>query len=151
MKKLTLVIAFFAMGFMSINAQSNYNTAVGLGLDFGSGFTFVGPSAKFFIAPESAIEGEILFESGVTALTGLYEYHGSIEGAEGLNWFAGGGASILFFSGDTELALRPTVGLEYKNATVPLVFSFDWRPFLGLGDLTTEVGAFGLGIRYVIN
>lgn len=154
MKKIVIItMAIFALGLSQINAQSDYTTAVGLGLDFGSGFTLVGPSAKFFLADVHAVQGEVMFESGVTVITGLYEYHGPISGADGLKWFAGAGPSILLF-GDgigAEIALRPTVGLDYKIDSVPLAFSFDWRPTIGLGDLNNEVGAFGLGIRYVIN
>ncbi|WP_305521449.1 hypothetical protein [Maribacter dokdonensis] len=43
------------------------------------------------------------------------------------------------------------MSLDYKIDGVPLAFSFDWRPFIGLGDLLgNEVGAFGIGVRYVI-
>lgn len=153
MKKLLLLaVSVVFIGLTESKAQSDYTVAVGLGLDFGSGFTLVGPSGKFFLADEHAIQAEIMFESGVTAITGLYEYNGDISGADGLNWFAGAGPSILLF-GDgigTEIALRPVAGLEYKITDVPLAFSFDWRPLIGLGDLSNEVGAFGLGIRYVI-
>tara|TARA_R110000868_G_scaffold117587_1_gene312119 strand:- start:2315 stop:2782 length:468 start_codon:yes stop_codon:yes gene_type:complete len=155
MKKIvTFAIAIFAIGIMKTNAQSTYKTAVGLGLDFGSDFTFVGPSAKFFLAENHAIQAEIMFESGVTAITGLYEYHDSINGADGLKWFVGGGPTLWFVDGGigTQFALRPVVGLDYKIDSVPLAFSFDWRPFIGVSEyLGNEAGAFGLGIRYVIN
>lgn len=50
-----------------------------------------------------------------------------------------------------KVALRPAAGLDYKINNVPLAFPFDWRPFIGLGEyLGNEVGAFGIGIRYVI-
>lgn len=153
MKKLvTFAIALFAVGIVEMSAQSDYSFAAGLGLDFGSGATFVGPSAKYFFSDQHAVQGELMFESGLTAVTALYEYHGPISGADGLQWFAGAGPSIYFFGNGfgTELALRPTAGLDYKIDGVPLAFSFDWRPLIGLGDLGTEVGAFGLGIRYVI-
>lgn len=154
MKKLvTFTIALFALGLSQTNAQSDYSTAVGLGIDFASGGTFVGPSAKFFLSGESAIQAEVLFESGVTAVTGLYEYHGAINNADGLKWFAGAGPTLWFVDGGigTQFALRPVVGLDYKINSVPLAFSFDWRPFIGVSEyLGNEVGAFGLGIRYVI-
>ncbi len=151
MKKILLLAAIFTVSILSVNAQSTYKTAVGLGLDFGSGFTFVGPSAKYFLVDNSAVQAELMFESGVTALTGMYQYHGYIDSVEGLNWFAGGGFSVLFGSGESGLALRPDVGLDYKIDTVPLVLSFDWRPFIGLNNLYSKVGTFGLGVRYVIN
>ncbi len=151
-KTIILCFAFIAFATTSFYAQSNYTIAAGLGLDLFSGATLVGPSAKFFFAEEHAAQAEILFESGLTTITGLYEYHGDISGAEGLKWFAGGGPSIFLFGNGfgSELALRPTAGLDYKINGAPLAFSFDWRPLIGLGDLGNEVGAFGLGIRYVI-
>ncbi|QWX84686.1 hypothetical protein H0I23_03300 [Cellulophaga sp. HaHaR_3_176] len=154
MKKLvTFAIALFAIGIAEMNAQSDYSFAAGLGFDFGQGATFVGPSAKYFFTEEHAGQAELMFESGITVVTALYEYHGPISGAEGLQWFAGGGPSIWFVNGGigTQLALRPTAGLDYKINGVPLAFSFDWRPSIGISEyLGTEVGAFGLGIRYVI-
>ncbi|MEH6681255.1 MAG: hypothetical protein V7724_11950 [Sediminicola sp.] len=153
MKKATVfALLTMVLGTMAVNAQTDYRTAVGLGLDFGSGFTFVGPSAKFFLAEEHAAQAEVMFEDGITTITGLYQYHGAITGADGLKWFAGAGPSILFFKGgENEFAIRPTVGLDYKINGVPLAFSFDWRPVVGLGDLENEMGAFGLGFRYVVN
>ncbi|WP_036155766.1 hypothetical protein [Maribacter forsetii] len=153
MKKLLFLVVAIILGSNVSNAQSDYTFAAGLGLDLFSGVTLVGPSAKYFFAEEHAGQAEIMFESGLTTITALYEYHGDISGADGLQWFAGAGPSFLLFGNGigTEVALRPVVGLDYKIDGVPLAFSFDWRPFIGLGDLLgNEVGAFGLGIRYVI-
>ncbi len=153
MKKLCLAIAAIAiMGSNHLLAQTDYNIAAGLGIDFFSGVTLVGPSGKFFLADEHAIQGEFMFETGVTAITAIYEYHGPISGADGLKWFTGLGPSVWILSNGigTRVALRPTAGLDYKIKDVALAFSFDWRPFLGLGNLGNEVGAFGIGIRYVI-
>ena len=153
MKKLLFLVAAVILGTNVSNAQSDYTFAAGLGLDLFSGVTLVGPSAKYFFAEEHAGQAELMFESGLTTLTALYEYHGDISGADGLQWFAGAGPSILFFGEGigTEIALRPIVGLDYKIDGGPLAFSFDWRPFIGLGDLLgNEVGAFGIGVRYVI-
>ena len=152
MKKLFFAILVFTIiGSNQLKAQSDYIFAGGLGLDLFTGVTLVGPSAKYFLADEHAVQAELLFETGITTFTGIYEYHEDISGADGLKWFAGAGPSILFGSGfGTEIALRPTAGLDYKINDVPLAFSFDWRPFIGLGDLSSEAGAFGIGIRYVI-
>ncbi|SDS01467.1 hypothetical protein SAMN05192545_0613 [Maribacter dokdonensis] len=153
MKKLLFLVSAVILGTNVSNAQSDYTFAAGLGLDLFSGVTLVGPSAKYFFAEEHAGQAELMFESGLTTLTALYEYHGDISGADGLQWFAGAGPSILIFGEGigTEIALRPIVGLDYKIDGVPLAFSFDWRPFIGLGDLLgNEVGAFGIGVRYVI-
>ena len=153
MKKLLLAIIVSAtIGTNQLAAQADYEFAAGLGLDIFSGATLVGPSAKYFFAGEHAGQVDLLFESNLTVIQGLYEYHGDISGAEGLNWYAGGGPSLFFFGNGfgSEVALRALVGLEYKINGVPLAFTFDWRPLIGLGDLGSEAGAFGLGFRYVI-
>lgn len=93
-----------------------------------------------------------MFQRGLISITAIYEYHGPITNADGLKWFAGLGPSILIAGNGfgSSIDLRPTAGLDYKIKNVPLAFSFDWRPFLGLGDEINEVAAFGIGFRYVI-
>ncbi len=149
-KLLTLTLSFCAFAIMQSNAQ-DYTIAGGIGFDLGNGANFFGPSAKYFFAEEHAVQAEILFETNVTAVNALYHYNGSIAQVDNLNWFAGGGISLWLISNGlgNELALRPTAGVEYIIESVPLVLSFDWRPFIGLGDLGNEVGTFGLGVKYV--
>lgn len=154
MKKLILVACFALFVSASLSAQ-NYTTALGLGIDFGDGVTFVGPSVKHAFAEHHVGQAELGFEDGATAITALYQYHDQFENAGGLYWFAGGGASLfLIDGGDSLFSLRGTVGLDYKIPDVPLAFSFDWRPALALdSDVNDrfEAGAFGIGIRYVLN
>ncbi|GGG56690.1 hypothetical protein GCM10011414_28160 [Croceivirga lutea] len=156
MKKLVVTfIALFAFAF-AVNAQSNYTAAVGLGLDLGDGFTFVGPSGKYFFNENNAAQFDLGFEDSVTSLTFLYSYHGQFSGAEGLQWFAGAGPSIwLIKDFDSQILLRPHAGLDYKIADVPLAFSASWRPGIGLssgfeGD-RFEAGIFALGFRYAFD
>lgn len=149
--KVTLV-AIMSLGAFMANAQSDYQSAVGLGLDFGEGRTFVGPSFKHFFNARSAGDAELLFGGRTTMVNLLYQYHGDIENATGLKWFAGIGPSILFGSGYSDVAIRPMAGLDYKFKDVPLSFSLDWRPYIGFGDGDGFLaGRFGLGFRYVIN
>ncbi len=135
------------------NAQG-YKTAAGLQLDFGNGSTLVGPAIKYFFKENNALEGEILFGSGVTYLNAFYQYQKEIPNAKGLEWYLGGGPSFAFFSGATRVFLRPMVGLDYKLGDVPLALSFDWRPSIYLGSTYGSRfagGRFGLGFKYVIN
>ncbi|RNC88571.1 MAG: hypothetical protein ED555_13120 [Allomuricauda sp.] len=135
-----------------MNAQ--YTTALGLGIDSGNGATFVGPSVKHFFSEHHAGQAEVTFESGVTAITALYEYHGQFEGADGLQWFAGPGVSIFSGSGDSVFALRGILGLDYKITGAPISLALDWRPALALdSDVgnTFEAGIIGFGARYVFN
>jgi len=154
MKKVkNLLIVLIACTTTTLMAQTSYSGAAGLGIDFGDGATFVGPSAKFFLAEEHAVQPEILFANGATLIQGLYEYHGNIEGADGLKWFAGAGPGIQLFEGGSSFLLRPTGGLDFKLDSVPLAFSFDWRPALVFfdGGSTFQAARFGLGFRYVFN
>lgn len=154
MKKSILLVATVVLFTLSVNAQSTYTTALGLGIDFGNGATFVGPSVKHFFSEHHAGQAEITFEDSVTALTALYQYHDGFEGASGLQWFGGGGMSLFLFDGGSVFGLRGTLGLDYKINNVPLAFSFDWRPILALdSDVSDrfEAGVFGFGARYTFN
>jgi len=151
MKKLVmLTMAMGMFGILTTRAQSNYETALGLGIDFGDGQTLVGPSVKHFFTENHAGMGEVVFGDNVTFLTLMYQYHEEFPNADGFQWFAGGGPSIAFFDGNSDVFLRPVVGLDYKIANVPLAFSFDWRPWIYLGNSNNgfEAARFGLGFRY---
>ncbi len=152
MKKILIAFSVvFSLAF-TVQAQSDYTTSLGLGIDFGEGATLVGPSIKHFFASEHAGLGEVTFGSGLTGVTALYQYHGNIANANGLKWFAGIGPTIAFTSSNSEFLLRPNAGLDFKIPDVPLSFTFDWRPIISFdqGDTITP-GRFGLGIRFVLN
>lgn len=153
MKKLvSLIIALFAIGLLQTNGQTTYKAVAGLAIDFGTGVTLVGPSAKYFFTHKQAGVAELVFGSGYTGVTLLYQYHGDISVQDGLKWFAGAGPSFTFIGGGTNFSARPIVGLDYKIATIPLNFSFDWRPdILISNDGGFQAARFGLGFRYVIN
>jgi len=151
MKRLIVFsMVLWTAGLLTAKAQSNYETALGLGIDFGDGQTLVGPSVKHFFAENHAGLGEVTFGDNVTFLTLMYQYHKEFPNADGFQWFAGGGPSIAFFDGNSDFLLRPVVGLDYKIANVPLAFSFDWRPWIYFGDGNNdfEAARFGLGFRY---
>lgn len=151
MKKLSVVaVALCFFGTFALSAQSNYETALGLGIDFGDGQTLVGPSVKHFFADNHAGMAEVTFGDNVTFLSLMYQYHKAFPNAGNLQWFVGGGPSIAFFDGDSDVLFRPVVGLDFKLGNVPLAFSFDWRPWIYFGDTNDdfEAARFGLGFRY---
>lgn len=153
MKKLIFTGALVFFFALTVHAQG-YTTALGLGIDSGNGATFVGPSVKHFFAENHAGQAEVTFETGVTAITALYQYHDGFSGAEGLQWLVGGGATLFSGGGDSLFALRGSLGLDFKIPGAPIALSFDWRPALALdGDVgnTFEAGAFGFGGRYTFN
>ncbi|MEM7486451.1 MAG: hypothetical protein AAF348_14685 [Bacteroidota bacterium] len=156
MKKSFVVLVLFIVSATSLQAQSTYTAAVGLGLDIGDGATFVGPSGKYFFAENHAGQFDLGFEDGVTALTFLYSYYGQFTGADGLQWFAGIGPAIwLIDGGDNGFLLRPHTGLDFKIPDVPLAFSASWRPAIGLSDRFDgdrfDAGVFALGFRYAFD
>ncbi len=135
---------------------SDYQTAIGLGIDVGDGGTLVGPSIKHFFTENSVGAGELLFGNHTVAVQAFYQYHREFDGAEGLRWFAGGGPSFQFYSyrgfNQADIALVPMGGLDYKIPDVPLSFSFDWRPNLFLTHGSgINAARFGLGFRYAFN
>lgn len=87
-------------------------------------------------------------------VTGLYEVYNPINGAEGLNWFYGGGATIgsvkqKGYNGDLYLGANGVLGLDYKFKDAPINLSLDWIPTLQLTPSTDFYsGDVGLGIRF---
>ena len=140
-----LMLMVLSFGISSTQAQV-YEAAAGLGLDFGDGETLVGFSGKYMFSEHHAAQGELLF-GDFTGVNLLYAYHASFPGAENLQWFAGGGLGMFFGDGNSDIGLRPIVGLDYKIADVPLALSFDWRPYISF-DEGSEAARFGLGVRY---
>ena len=152
-----LIVVFLLIAASEVSAQSRaangttYRNAIGLGIDFGTGSTLVGPSFKHFFSENSVGKFEVLFGNYV-ALQGFYEYHSMIDGAPGLQWFAGIGAGVGLDENNSAFLLKPIGGLDYKFDDVPLSLSFDWRPTAFIGDDSDfEAGRFGLGFRFCFN
>ena len=88
-------------------------------------------------------------------LTGLYEVHNPINGAPGLRWYYGGGATLgsLDYKNDKRdnelyLSIDGVLGLDYKVEGAPLNLSLDYKPALVLNPYTDlEAGGFGLSVR----
>ncbi len=162
MKKLFVLIALFmATGLMALHAQSlgqTYKTALGLKV-WGDGG---GISIKSFVGPGHALEGVGYFWERGTRIVGLYEFHGRIEGAPGLNWYVGPGAHLGFYNdryydarfhdGDgsgSYIGIDGVLGLDYKFDGVPVNLSIDWQPSFEFGSNRGFIGSWGgLGVRY---
>ncbi len=141
---------FFVVSTNSSQAQSSYKTGLGLGIDFGTGMTLVGPSVKHFFTTHNVGQFEALFGSNYTVLQAFYQYHKDIPNAAGLKWYLGAGAGVGLYRNGSHFLLKPTAGLDYKIKDVPLSFAFDWRPTIGIGnnDSDFEPARFGFGFRY---
>lgn len=87
-------------------------------------------------------------------LTGLYEVYNPVNGAPGLNWYYGAGATIgsykvKGFEGDVYLSANGVLGLDYKFKDAPINLSLDWVPALQLTPNTGFWGGdVGLGVRF---
>ncbi|MEP6584847.1 MAG: hypothetical protein ABJA90_11305 [Ginsengibacter sp.] len=150
-KKLLIVFAFVCISVASVNAQE-YTTAVGAKFYTGNG-SVGGLNIRHSTAEHTALEGSLLFYSGGIGIEGLYEYQGPIAGAEGLQYFVGGGGLLGFSTGknsNTTFALRLTGGVDYKFADAPIDVSLGFDPFFYLAPSTGSTLALGIGLRYVI-
>lgn len=159
MKKNILLCIFFCALKFTVFAQNNgstYNTAVGVKFYPGA------ISLKSFIEDNKALEGLAYISNDGFRVTGLYEVHGNINGANGLKWYAGGGAHIGFWNdkwknsyptrdGGVAIGIDGVLGLDYKFTGAPINLSLDWQPsFNFVGYNYFEGGWGGLAIRYTL-
>jgi hypothetical protein len=127
---------------------SSYRTALGVKVWDGGGISF-----KHFLNGNNALELIGYFWNRGTRITGLYEIHGPISGATGLQWYIGPGAHVGFYNtryGDGAfIGIDGVLGLDYKFNGAPINISLDWQPSFEFGDQRGFVGSWGgLGIRY---
>ncbi len=165
MKKLKL--ALFACALIaSVNVAQgqvqDYKSAIGLRLGYPISLSY-----KTFITEPGAIEAYVGFRGysfyRYFNLGAMYQHHFPINasGLEGLAWFVGGGANLLFYSWDSGFAndgnfgvgINAAIGLDYKFKDIPLNLSIDWIPtFYVTGYLSGFGGGLGaLSARYVLN
>jgi hypothetical protein len=153
MKKI-LFLSFFVLTVSLLQAQSkssngsSYTTALGVKVWDGGGISF-----KHFLNDKGALELIGYFWSQGMRITGLYEIHGPISGASGLQWYIGPGAHVGFYNtkyGDGAfIGIDGVLGLDYKFRGAPINISLDWQPSFEFGDNRGFVGSWGgLGIRY---
>jgi hypothetical protein len=149
-----LVAAFILFSVSVSQAQSKssggstYRTALGVKVWDGGGISF-----KHFLNGNKALELIGYFWNQGTRITGLYEIHGPINGATGLQWYIGPGAHIGFYNtknGDGAfIGIDGVLGLDYKFNGAPINVSLDWQPSIEFGDGRGFIGSWGgLGIRY---
>jgi hypothetical protein len=132
--------------------SSDYSTALGVKFLDGAGITL-----KHFVSDNAAIEGVGYFWNRGARITGLYELHFDIAGADGLKWYIGPGAHIGFYNskysdkfGNRSFGgIDGVLGLDYKVKAAPLNFSLDWQPSFEFGDNRGFIGSWGgFAIRF---
>lgn len=123
--------------------SSDYTTALGVKVfpvDGAAAITF-----KHFINKGGAVEALGYFWERGGRLTGLYEFHWNIDGAQGLKWFVGPGAHIGFYNDKyynnyryggsyAAVGIDGIIGLDYKFNRIPLNLSVDWQPSFEFGN-----------------
>lgn len=139
MKKIVVLLGLLALLTVTrTQAQSmgsEYRFAVGAQIWPGA------LTIKYFIKDNAALEGKAYFWEHGFRFTGLYEFHGDINSAPGLKWYAGPGAHIGRYSdyykrndyyyedGDASFGIDGVLGLEYKINQAPIAVSLDINPY----------------------
>jgi len=168
MKTLRVLFTLLLFTGLTYSAQAqNYSSAIGLRLGVP-----VSASFKTFVSDNAAVEAFVGYRSrkflgfGWTQIniTGLFEIHNDL-GADGLQWYYGGGAGAYIFSfddgfnfdgdddGSFALGISGVIGLEYTLPTAPLTISADWLPTFFVNGFGSGFGAgYGaLSVRYIIS
>lgn len=156
MKKVSvLFFTLICVTVSTVNAQT-YQTALGAKFYMGDG-SIGGINIRHSTSEHTALEGSLLFGYGGLGIEGLYQYQGQINGAEGLQYFVGGGGVLGFGTGrysnhndNVSFALRLTGGLDYKFPDAPINVSLGLDPFFYLAPATGSSLPLGIGLRYVI-
>lgn len=159
MKKKLFSLALVALSFVGFHQKASaqrgggYENALGLFIDAGNGGTLVGPHFKHYFNSRDAGQLMVIFGDHQTRIGAEYSYNAPISGARGLKWNIGVGPQIGFYSNDgykqTNVYIRPMLGLEYKIPQVPIAFGFDWRPDWQLTHGNNfEAGRFGIAFKY---
>ncbi len=155
-------------GLSTLHAQS-YQTAAGLRLGYPTS-----ASLKHFFTEKNAVEAYVGSRGYYSWLrwynvSAAVLHHSPLEilDLDGLEWYAGGGASLYLWTynpgyfnssaATTTLGVQGYLGLEYSLNTfgLPLSVTLDWVPSLFLGEYNygiSRVGAGhgGLGVRYIL-
>ena len=142
-KALLAAVVLLFISFSNLSAQSlgsSYKTALGVKIGDGGAITL-----KHFIKPNAALEGLGYFWRYGSRITGLYEFHGDINGAPGLKWYVGPGAHVGFWNtrwkdrygynySGSYAGIDGVLGLDYKFNGAPINMSLDWQPSWTLGS-----------------
>jgi hypothetical protein len=162
MKKLAYIL-FLSVSFLLVSKRSqaqDYQTAVGL--KFGA--YEIGPSIKYFMNKNTALEGILGIRDHGAVLTGLYEIHQPAFNVDKLNFYYGFGGHLgsvgsgfyKRIGGDDEyyngkhilIGADATLGLEYTIPNAPIAISLDLNPRLELARGPFFDLAPGLGLKY---
>lgn len=149
-KKWILLATIFVITATQYATAQDYKVGIGLRLSTAEPTLSNSITAKYFMNPESAVEGLLSFGSRF-ALGALYEKHKGLD-IPGLRYFYGAGGYIGFEGGRTYFGPTGIIGLDYKFPDIPLNLSLDWKPELDiLPGINFVPDAFGLSARFTLN
>jgi hypothetical protein len=162
MKNTTYIIAF-CLAFLLVANRSNaqdYKWAAGL--KFG-GYES-GPSGKYFMQSNVALEGIIGFRHKGVVVTGLYEIHMPAFKVDKLKFYYGFGAHFgsvgrrenmlftttrpVYYDASLLVGADGVLGLEYVIPKSPIAVSLDLNPRVELARRPYFDLAPGLGVKY---
>ena len=162
MKNQTIILLFAIVGVFActtLDAQ-NYKSTIGVR----AGYPWA-VSYKTFVSGNNAIEIYGAYRGyrnyGWFSINGAYQIHFDLEGVEGLQWYVGAGAGLLFWNYDKNfkdpganqsISVQGYLGLDYKVPGAPLNLTLDWVPNIFINGYSRGFyGRYGnLGVRYVL-
>jgi hypothetical protein len=158
--KSILIISLISFSSLSLYAQSEYQSAIGLRL---GAYTNMNVTYKHFLNDQAALElvgGLGFWAFGYTrmGLAGIYQHHMplKLDGLDGLNWYLGVGAYTSidvyrFLSNRFNIGGMVGVGLDYKFPDYPVNVSIDFYPALNIINRFYITAYGGVAVRYVLN
>ena len=120
MKKCFVLLSVATFFCFSINAQI-YKNAIGIRLGANSPAISNGITFKHFISDKNAVEAIVSINNGV-GFCALYQWYNPIVSVENLQWFVGAGAYAASKYKIANIGVAGMVGVDYKFATIPLIF-----------------------------
>jgi hypothetical protein len=156
--KLTL-FCLLLLSFRSVNAQHDYETAIGIRINGGAGVTL-----RHDLGNSKSMEGILYMRWGGIDLTGLFQVNYPVFKEPGFRAYFGIGGNVGVFDSDkgpwfdedddgsqVVAGVDGQIGLEYTFKNFPLNLSIDWKPTVYLlGEQDIYAGDVGLSVRYVL-
>ena len=164
----SLLLLFGLLAFSQQAVAQYYTSAVGARLGYPTSV-----SIKHFLNEKLAVEAYAGTRGWVGyrffSVSGAAQWHTPIESVDGLQWYAGAGATAYFWNynftnslASSSFGVQGYLGLDWDVGTaldesIPLSITVDWVPTFFLGDnlfdgysgLRGDYGS--VGLRYIFN
>lgn len=141
-RRLMLSLLATALLVSSSAAAAEIGSAKRLGIGLGGGTTTSGLTAKYYLAPTSAVQvfvGQRLKYGNSISADYIMEFGPLAKAAPGkLFWGAGVGAGLLMYNRDKHrsnlVAISGVLQIGWHFSQFPLELIADWRPTFYIGD-----------------